>query len=173
MNRIEIILGNIVNIEAEAIVNAANNTLLGGGGVDGAIHKAAGFELLNYCRNLNGCKTGEAVITPGFNLTAKYIIHTVGPVWKGGIYNEDKLLESSYKNCLSIAKEKCISSIAFPSVSTGVFNFPKKKAAEIALRVVMKYQKINNYPQKVIFVCFTEDNYNNYLEMFSIQKDVK
>lgn len=164
-NRIEIIQGDITTLEVDAIVNAAKNSLLGGGGVDGAIHRAAGPLLLEECRILNGCETGEAKITKGYNLNAKFVIHTVGPVWKGGIHNEEKLLQNCYKNSLLLAKENNCKTIAFPNISTGVYRFPKDKAAEIAVQTVNEFIKTDNSIDKVIFVCFDQENISLYLEL--------
>ena len=163
---IELIQGDITKIEADAIVNAANSSLLGGGGVDGAIHRAGGPAILEACiqiRNRQGnCKTGEAVITTGGNLPAKFVIHTVGPVWNGGKKNEEALLASAYRNSLKLAVENGIRSIAFPNISTGIYHFPKDKAAEIAVRTVKEFLKGNNGIEKVIFVCFDKENYELY-----------
>ncbi len=167
MSRIEIVQGDITQQAADAIVNAANNSLLGGGGVDGAIHRAAGQQLLEYNKKLNGCRTGEAKISPGFNLKAKFIIHTVGPVWNGGNSNEDKLLESCYFNSLRLAVENKINSIAFPAISTGVYGFPAERASVIAVNTVKKFLAENEKPEKVIFVCFDERNYNLYKKNLS------
>lgn len=167
MNKIEIIQHDITQLSVDAIVNAANTTLLGGGGVDGAIHQAAGPELLKECRTLNGCQTGQAKLTKGYQLPAKYIIHTVGPVWCGGQNNEVQLLTSCYLQSLKLATKHQIKTIAFPNISTGVYRFPKDKASKIAVDTVKDYQNNNNLPQKIFFVCFDEENYkiyNNYLK---------
>jgi O-acetyl-ADP-ribose deacetylase (regulator of RNase III) len=160
--KIEVIKGDITKIKADAIVNAANNSLLGGGGVDGAIHHAAGPGLLEVCRLLNGCETGNAKITPGFKLPAKYIIHTVGPVWKGGGNNEEAILASCYRESLKLATAHDCRIVTFPNISTGVYHFPKGLAAEIAIREVNEYLKEHSLPAKVIFVCFDEENYLLY-----------
>ena len=161
-NRIEINKGDITKLKVDAIVNAANTSLLGGGGVDGAIHRAAGPELLEFNRKLGGCKTGEAKISPGFNLFAKYIIHTVGPVWNGGKNNEDILLASCYKNSLKLAVENKIKTIAFPAISTGVYRFPLERATKIAVNEVKKFLEKNETIKKVILVCFDEETYQVY-----------
>jgi len=158
-DRIFIIKGDITLQNVDAIVNAANRTLLGGGGVDGAIHDAAGEELLAECRTLNGCETGEAKITKGYNLPAKYVIHTVGPVWRGGNNNEKQLLASCYKNCLKLASENNLRTIAFPSISTGAYRFPPEPAAEIALTEIKRFLKSNSTIEKVFIVCFSEDSF--------------
>ena len=160
--RIELVIGDIATMEADAIVNAANKSLLGGGGVDGAIHRAAGPELLAECRKLNGCETGQARITGAYRLRARYIIHTVGPIWKGGEHGEAALLASCYRSCLEIASEKKISSIAFPAVSTGVYGFPKEIAAEIAINETRKFLRDNAFPEKVIFVAFSANDNEIY-----------
>ena len=161
-NKIEVHNGDITKLTVDAIVNAANTSLLGGGGVDGAIHRAAGPELLEFNRKLGGCKTGEAKISPGFKLPAKYIIHTVGPVWNGGKNNEDKLLANCYINSLKLAVENKIKTIAFPAISTGVYCFPLERATEIGVSEVKKFLVKNDSIEKVIFVCFDEETYGAY-----------
>jgi O-acetyl-ADP-ribose deacetylase len=163
-NKIEIEKGDITKLRVDAIVNAANTSLLGGGGVDGAIHRAAGPKLLEECRKLNGCPTGEAKITKGYNLPAKYVIHTVGPIWKGGDHNEETLLANCYRNSLRLALENKIKSIAFPAISTGVYHFPIEQATKIAVKESKEFLEKNKSPQKVIFVCFDEGTYRIYNE---------
>jgi O-acetyl-ADP-ribose deacetylase len=163
--RIELIKGDITSLEVDAIVNAANNSLLGGGGVDGAIHNAAGPELLIECENLNGCETGKSKITKGYNLKAKHIIHTVGPVWYGGCREENELLASCYQTSLAIAKEKKLKTIAFPGISTGVYGFPKELAALIAVNETRRFLNKHSLPEKVIFVTFCDDSYNIYKKL--------
>jgi len=160
--RVELFKGDITSLEVDAIVNAANNSLLGGGGVDGAIHQAAGPELRSECERLNGCETGHAKITGGYRLKAKYVIHTVGPVWYGGIHDEHSLLASCYRTSLAIAKEKKIKTLAFPGISTGAYRFPIDIAASIALKETKRFLKSNSYPEKVIFVAFDDDSYEIY-----------
>lgn len=155
-NRIEIIQGDITKQAVDAIVNAANCSLLGGGGVDGAIHRAAGPELLAECRTLNGCKTGEAKITKGYKLPAKYVIHTPGPVWHGGSKGEAELLKSCYLNCLALASENGCKTVDFPSISTGVYHFPLEKASGIAIGAIAEYLSAHPELERVRMVCFDE-----------------
>ena len=163
--RIELIKGDITSLNVDAIVNAANASLLGGGGVDGAIHSAAGPELLEECKGLNGCTTGEAKITGGYNLKARHIIHTVGPVWYGGYRDETELLASCYQSSLALAKKNKVKSIAFPGISTGVYGFPKDLAAIIAVNETKRFLNNNSLPEKVIFVAFDDDNYEIYRKL--------
>ena len=168
-NRISLIKGDITKLDADAIVNAANSSLLGGGGVDGAIHKAGGRQILEECMAIRskqgGCNTGEAVITSGGLLKARYVIHTVGPVWNDGNNDEDRLLANCYINSLRLAEENNISTIAFPNISTGVYRFPKERAAKIAVTTVKNYLSKDKSIEKVIFVCFDEENYQLYLNL--------
>jgi O-acetyl-ADP-ribose deacetylase (regulator of RNase III) len=169
-NKIEIIKGDITKLKVDAIVNAANTSLLGGGGVDGAIHRAAGPQLLDYNIKLGGCKTGEAKITPGFKLSAKFIIHTVGPVWYGGKNDEDDLLTNCYHNSLKLAVENGIKIIAFPAISTGVYRFPLERATKIAVNETNKFLKKYKQIEKVIFVCFDDETYQVYKQTFKLIK---
>ncbi len=162
MKRIELFQGDITQLHTEAIVNAANRSLLGGGGVDGAIHRAAGPDLLKECQELNGCDTGDAKITRGYRLPAKYVIHAVGPVWRGGGHREKELLASAYRRCLEIARDYQLNTIAFPNISTGAYGFPKALAAEIAIREVQTFLDGNILPEKVIFCVFDEENFEIY-----------
>lgn len=165
MKRLELIKGDITSLEVDAIVNAANNSLRGGGGVDGAIHEAAGPGLLSECLQLKGCETGKAKITGGHRLKARHVIHTVGPVWRGGIFEENNLLASCYQSSLEIAKEKKLKTVAFPGISTGVYGFPKDLAALIAINETQRFLKNNAYPEKVIFVAFNDDNFETYRKL--------
>ena len=165
-NRIKIIQGDITKLKVDAIVNAANSSLMGGGGVDGAIHRAGGPAILEECRQIiawqGPCETGDAVITTGGNLPTRFVIHTVGPVWQGGASNEPQLLENAYLNSLALAVENDLETIAFPNISTGVYGFPKQKAAEIAIRAVTGFLAQNDQIRKVYFVCFDQENYELY-----------
>ena len=156
MGRIEVVQGDITRCAADAIVNAANCTLLGGGGVDGAIHRAAGPELLAECRTLNGCETGRAKLTKGYRLPAKYVIHTPGPIWKGGDNGEKELLASSYRSCLELGLEHGCKTVAFPSISTGVYRFPLELAAPIAVGTVRTFLADHPEIEQVLFVCFSQ-----------------
>lgn len=166
-DRITIIQGNIIKLEVDAVVNAANSTLLGGGGVDGAIHRASGPELLEECKGLKGCATGEAKITKGYFLPAKWIIHTVGPVWQGGQKGEDGLLASCYRKSLEIANEYAVKTIAFPAISTGVYNFPSERAAGIAVSEIIKFLQENELPEKIFLVCFNKETCRHLQEALS------
>lgn len=165
MTEVEVLKGDITKLKVDAIVNAANKTLLGGGGVDGAIHRAAGKELVAECRTLNGCETGQSKITKGYNLPAKYVIHTVGPVWYGGNKNEPELLKSCYTTALNLAKENNIKTIAFPAISCGVYHFPIDKACKIAYDTVNEF--INKYDclEKVIFIDINKDIIDIYKKL--------
>jgi O-acetyl-ADP-ribose deacetylase (regulator of RNase III) len=160
--RIRVIQGDITAQNVDAIVNAANNSLLGGGGVDGAIHRAAGPQLLEECRKLKGCATGEAKITKGCNLPARWVIHTVGPVWREGRQGEDRLLAACYRNSLQLALQLEIHSIAFPSISTGAYRFPLDRASQIALAEIKGFLANNAYPEQVFIVCFDSLAFQTY-----------
>ena len=161
-NRIDVVEGDITLQRVDAIVNAANTTLLGGGGVDGAIHRAAGPELLEECRTLGGCPTGQAKITGGYELPARWVIHTVGPVWSGGEQGEDGLLASCYRNSLTLAEQRGVRTIAFPAISTGVYRFPLERATRIAITETLRHLEGGSSVQKVVFVCFSDRAYEAY-----------
>jgi O-acetyl-ADP-ribose deacetylase (regulator of RNase III) len=163
--RIELIQGDITSLKVDAIVNAANSGLKGGGGVDGAIHRAAGPQLLAETQTLGGCPTGQARLTKGYQLPALHVIHTVGPIWDGGDRHEKELLADCYLNSLQIATEKGFKTVAFPNISTGVYNFPKQEAAQIAFQTVSDYLRKNKHPEKVIFVAFDEENFELYRKL--------
>ena len=162
MKRLSIVKGDIVKMKTDAIVNAANTSLLGGGGVDGAIHRAAGPELLAECETLNGCRTGEAKITKGYKLKAKYVIHTPGPIWRGGKWGEEELLANCYRNCLALAKEHGVKTIAFPSISTGVYRFPVDQAAKIAVGEIFSFLSEDDSIEQVTVVCFDDKTKEYY-----------
>jgi len=168
-NKFDLIKGDITKTKADAIVNAANTSLLGGGGVDGAIHRAGGLEILEDCRRIvarqGGCKTGEAVITTAGNLPAKYVIHTVGPVWNGGNNNEPVKLGLCYKNSLQLAVEYNCNTLAFPNISTGIYRFPKSDAAKIAVATISEFLSQHNTIERVIFVCFDDENHELYMRL--------
>jgi O-acetyl-ADP-ribose deacetylase (regulator of RNase III) len=172
MANIQLRKGDITKLKVDAIVNAANNSLLGGGGVDGAIHRVGGPKILEECMIIKekqgGCKTGEAVITTGGDLPAKYVIHTVGPVWHGGNNNEEKLLAAAYKNSLRLATEYEIKSVAFPNISTGVYGFPKQRAAEIAVDSVKEFLNLTTLIKEIFFVCFDDENYKIYQSLLKL-----
>jgi len=165
-DRIDIVQGDITRLTVDAIVNAANESLLGGGGVDDAIHRAAGPELLAECRKLNGCPTGQAKITKGYRLPAKHVIHTVGPVWHGGAHGEDELLAGCYRNSLALAEQHGLATIAFPSISTGVYRFPMDRAVRIALREILAFLKNSRHVQKATLVCFGADAFQTHREAY-------
>jgi O-acetyl-ADP-ribose deacetylase (regulator of RNase III) len=163
-DRIEVVEGDITGQRVDAIVNAANESLLGGGGVDGAIHRAAGPGLLEECRTLGGCPTGEARITKGYHLPARWVIHTVGPVWRGGQGREEEMLASCYRSCFRAVEERDLKTVAFPAISTGVYGFPLDRATRIALRETKAFLSRNTSVERVVFVCFGQGAYRCYVE---------
>jgi len=163
--KIEIVRGDITKLDVDAIVNAANTTLLGGGGVDGAIHRAAGPELLAECRTLGGCRPGEAKMTPGYRLSARFIIHTVGPIWRGGKNDEARTLANCYRNSLQLAVENEIKIVAFPAISCGAYGYPIKEAAQIAFKATREFLAVSDELQRVIFAVWDEDVYDAYLQI--------
>lgn len=167
MSKMRLHRGDITQLNVDAIVNAANKSLLGGGGVDGAIHRAAGPELLNESRQLNGCETGDAKITKGYNLPAKFVIHTVGPVYNGGKHNEAEKLESCYRRSLEMALQNGVKTIAFPNISTGIYGYPKEDAANIATQTVTDFLDNNSGIEELIFCVFDEENYNIYRKLLN------
>lgn len=167
-DRLVIIQGDITKVDADAIVNAANSTLLGGGGVDGAIHAAAGPGLLRECRKIGGCPTGDARITGGYDLPAKYVIHTVGPIWRGGDNREDELLAFCYRSCFRLMVDNGLKSIAFPSISTGAYGFPIERASKIAVREIAGFLKKNIHVERVVVVCFGQRVYDAYMEAVKV-----
>jgi O-acetyl-ADP-ribose deacetylase (regulator of RNase III) len=162
IDRLTLVRGDITRQDVDAIVNAANNSLLGGGGVDGAIHRAAGPELLEECRKLNGCRTGEAKITRGYRLPARWVIHTVGPVWHGGNSGEDELLTSCYRSCFALVEQHHLKTVAFPSISTGAYGFPVGRASKIAIREIKRFLDRNDSVERVSVVCFDQETYDAY-----------
>lgn len=167
MNRFSVVVGDITQSHAQAIVNAANTTLLGGSGVDGAIHRAAGPELLACCRTLGGCETGQAKLTPGFRLPAAYILHTPGPIWQSGEHGEAALLASCYRSCLLLAEEHGIASVDFPSISTGVYGYPLAQAAVVAEKAIMEFLRDHDLPRQVRMVCHTEEAAKVYRQTYN------
>lgn len=170
MPRLIAVSGDITRLQVDAIVNAANSSLLGGGGVDGAIHRAAGPELVEACRKLHGCKTGDAKATPGFRLPAKWVFHAVGPVWNGGSHGEDELLAGCYRKCMQLARDHQAKSIAFPAISTGIYRFPPERAAKIAIQTVQEDIE-GSQVEEVQFVCFGEETRNIYDQLLSPVSD--
>ena len=172
LKRIQLTHADITKLEVDAIVNAANKSLLGGGGVDGAIHRAAGPKLLEACRALNGCETGQARITPAYALPSRFVIHTVGPVYDGGIRNEAKLLASCYRQCLKLATDHGLRSIAFPAISTGVYGYPKREAAQIAVAEVTAFQEESDFLRRVVFCVFDAETHAVYEALLAMANNV-
>lgn len=168
MKRFDIVVGDITRSDAEAIVNAANTTLLGGSGVDGAIHAAAGPELLEECRKLGGCETGQAKLTKGYRLAARYVLHTPGPIWQGGAHGEAALLASCYRSCLTLARDHGIQTLDFSSISTGVYGYPMAQAATVALRTIMDFLAENELPRQVRMVCHTPQAAEIYRQTWNL-----
>jgi O-acetyl-ADP-ribose deacetylase (regulator of RNase III) len=166
MGQLEVVRGDITQLKVDAIVNAANTSLLGGGGVDGAVHHAAGKELLRACEKLGGCATGSAKVTPGFRLPAKWVFHAVGPVWSGGSHDEDGLLAGCYRRCMELAREHKVKSIAFPAISTGIYHFPRPQAAEIAVRTVREHLASSGV-ERTIFCCFDDETAEIYRNLLA------
>jgi O-acetyl-ADP-ribose deacetylase len=168
-SKISVIKGDITIQKVDAVINAANSSLMGGGGVDGAIHRSGGPSILEECMQITstqgGCRTGEAVITSAGKLPARFVIHAVGPVWQGGGYNESQLLSNAYTNSLKLAFSRSLQSVAFPNISTGVYGYPKEAAAEIAIRCVKEFVIAHNLPERIIFVCFDEENFEIYQQL--------
>lgn len=169
MDRVEVIQGDITLQKVDAIVNAANESLLGGGGVDGAIHRAAGPQLLEECRALGGCPTGQCRMTKGYRLPAKWVIHTVGPIWRGGGHQEDALLADCYRNCLEMAGKNRIKTMAFPAISTGAYGFPVERAAQIAAFEIRNFLAQNDFIEKIAMVCFDAHTFEVYRRAFGLQ----
>jgi O-acetyl-ADP-ribose deacetylase (regulator of RNase III) len=169
LGKIDVLIGDITTQRVDAIVTAANSTLLGGGGVDGAIHRAAGPQLLEECRRIGGCPTGEAKITKGYRLPAKYVIHTVGPIWQNGAMGEDDLLRSCYRNSLLLAEQHGIKTIAFPSISTGAYRFPIERAARIAIETIRECLRAMKGMDRVVFVCFSKRDYDVYTSALALK----
>lgn len=169
-DKILISLGDITQFQGDAIVNAANSALAGGGGVDGAIHRAAGPQLGQACKELMGCPTGEAWITPGFNLAAKYIIHAVGPIWRGGNHGEDKILASAYRFALELAYDNQVRTLAFPSISTGIYGYPIEQAASIALHTILEFLTTFVFPERVTIMTFSPEDFRVYINTYQMLK---
>ena len=170
LNRLNVVMGDITNFAGDAIVTAANSFLMGGGGVDGAIHNAAGPELLEACKKLGGCQEGHSKITPGFDLKAKHVIHTVGPYWFGGKNNEPEALASCYQTSLAIALAHNIETIAFPAISCGIYSFPIEEATQIAINTTVDFIELNPLPNQITFICFEDEIHKSYVEMMNTLK---